>query len=110
MRAGRVCARRLSGSGAVGDQIGRRNYLASFVRRPPVDVNRCIATDVALPNFDTMETRSKLACAICVGPIYRTRIVDDRLSIDREPSGIVCIDAESINAGAWNKQTSAPDD
>ena len=92
-----------SGLGAVGDQIGRRDYLAAFFWRPPIDVNRRVAADIALPNFDTMEACGKLARAIGVGPIYRTRIVDDRVSIDRQPSGVVGVDAESINARAWRE-------
>src|SRR5215472_4858075 len=51
MRPDRERTTTIRGLGAVGDQIGRRDYLAAFSWRPPIDVNRRIAADVALPNF-----------------------------------------------------------
>src|SRR5215813_13902519 len=84
------------------------NWLFGLTRGLPIQVNGRATAKVALTDLDAMVASFQGHRAFGAKTVLRTRVGDDRLAIDPEPSDVIHIHHESIFAGGGNDKVAGP--
>ena len=110
-RAGLLTASGVSGSigsGTVRDQRGGRHQLGSIARHPPVELDPRVPGQVALCNLNRMPSCDQIHQAGSMRTIHLPGVRNHHVAIDREPSGVVGVDREPVDAGARRDKLARP--